>query len=561
MLLSEHGADDDIEDGPLLPKDTFPEPDTLPPPPNSHRVDSTTSTTSSPSQNNLRIRLIISLFTIILAVETGFAMLSAPTTRIFESITCLRYYEQHDQSKIGAGGHIPEELCKNESIQGEVAIVKGYGELFDALFGVLLAVPYGLLADRYGRKPIFCLCIPGFVLNIVLTGTVMWASDVFPLRMIWLSTLSWVFGGGVVVASAMIWTMMADVTTESQRAAIFFQFGVATMGSDFISSVVSSWLMKYNPWIPMFLGWSITLIGILPAVALPETKGAFQTEKEPAHELPELSPVDNNDDEESAPFHPNGIPPNPSSPAYPDPHTHPTSLSKRLTHTLSAFRFVLHSKQLLYLLSSFLVYRLSRGTAWLLIQYISTRYNWTLADANFLISFRSALTILLFLVLLPLASWYLTKHLHMHHRAKDLALAKGSVICLFLGTLGMGLAPSISLFMGAFLLQTLGIGFVFVIRSLATTMVRRDQTARLYTFIEMLQAVGMIIASPTVTVVFTWGLGLGGGWIGLPWVVAAGLFAVTGGLVWAVRLEPTRRGEGMVGRGGGGGGGEGGITI
>ena len=87
-------------------------------------------------RNKLRIRLVLVLLAMILAVESGTAMLSAPTIRIYESITCQRYYEKYDKSKIGAGGQIPEELCKNQEIQGEVAIVKGFGELFNALFGM-----------------------------------------------------------------------------------------------------------------------------------------------------------------------------------------------------------------------------------------------------------------------------------------------------------------------------------------------------------------------------------------------------------------------------------------
>jgi hypothetical protein len=87
------------------------------------------------ARKKLRIRLIITLFAMILAVEIGGSMLSAPTTRIYEAITCQKYYEKHDKSKIGKDGQTPEELCKNEEIQGEMAIVTGYRETFDALFG------------------------------------------------------------------------------------------------------------------------------------------------------------------------------------------------------------------------------------------------------------------------------------------------------------------------------------------------------------------------------------------------------------------------------------------
>jgi MFS family permease len=85
------------------------------------------------------------------------------------------------------------------------------------LLGIILAIPYGLLADRIGRKPTIYLSIPGFALNILITAVVLWFSNIFPLRFIWLGSLAWLFGGGLVVASAIIWTMMADVTTESER--------------------------------------------------------------------------------------------------------------------------------------------------------------------------------------------------------------------------------------------------------------------------------------------------------------------------------------------------------
>ncbi|KLJ11632.1 hypothetical protein EMPG_13172 [Blastomyces silverae] len=519
MLLQQNSLEDDVEDVPFLPKSPSFDQSSVASSQNPDGVNS--------ARRKIRMRLTIALFAIVLACETGGSMLAAPMTRIFESITCLQYYKEHDPTKIGNNGNIPEELCKNKVIQGEVAIVKGYGELFDAMAGVLLSIPYGLLADKYGRKPIFCICIPGFVLNMMVTGVILYASDTFPLRMVWLSTLAWVFGGGFAVASTMVWTMMADVTAESQRAALFFRFGVAIMMADFISSLFTSWLMKYSPWIPMVIGWSLTIIGILPAVLLPETKGTFTSEKELAHELSESSspvndgPIYFSPEQRNANILSFAKKPRPAS---------------QLRRIGSQFSFVIQDKHLMFLLSTFLVYRLSRGTSWLLIQYISKRYHWTLANANFLNSFKSILTVFLFLVLLPLASWYLTSRRGIHYRQKDLTLAKGSVILLLIGTFIMGISPSISVFIIGLIVQTLGIGFVFTVRSLATTMVRRDQTARLYTAIEILQSIGVTIASPTVTFFFNWGLDMGEGWIGLPWVVASGLFGATAVLLWMYRL-------------------------
>lgn len=179
-------------------------------PPSRHRQNNT-------QREKLRMRLMITLFAIILFVETGNSMTSGPGTRLFESIACRNFYNESDPSKIGPDGEVPEEDCKGPGVQGEIAIIKGYLELFDGVASIVLALPYGLLADRIGRKPTILLAIPGFVLNIIMQGCVLRFSDTIPLRAIWFSSLSWLFGGGVVVAAAVVWTMMTDVTTEAQR--------------------------------------------------------------------------------------------------------------------------------------------------------------------------------------------------------------------------------------------------------------------------------------------------------------------------------------------------------
>lgn len=92
--------------------------------------------------------------------------------------------------------------------------------------GAILAIPYGLLADRRGRKSTLIIGIPGFALNALITAVVMWFSNIFPLRAVWLSSLAWLIGGGPVVAIAIIWTMMADVTTEEERYTQFQLFPV-----------------------------------------------------------------------------------------------------------------------------------------------------------------------------------------------------------------------------------------------------------------------------------------------------------------------------------------------
>ncbi|KAL2863440.1 putative MFS transporter [Aspergillus lucknowensis] len=493
----------------------------------------------------IRSRLMITLFTMVLAVEVGFVMAGGPMTRIYESIACREHYAQFDPAKIGSDGQVAEELCKGKEVQSEVAAVKGYMEFFEGVISVFLAAPYGLLADRFGRKWALCFGIPGFILNCIIMFIVMWFSDIFPLRAVWASCLTFVFGGGPVVTLAIIYTMMADVTTEEERALMFFRFGVASMGADFISSAASSYLMVLNPWIPLLIGWSVVGVGVFLALFLPETRdavvpGSFGKASE--MELDRLSstnddhrissekfradPMDDTEDDlgENIPF------------AVKTKHRSFASLASTIRSTITPYGFIFRAKRVLLLLTAFLVYRLSRGSSWFLVQYISARYSWTLAQANLLISFKPALTIPLFLLIIPAISKRMLRR--MKSDQKDLQLARASLMFLVAGTLGIGLSTSIGMLIPSLIIQTLGSGFVYLTRSLITTLVRRDETARLFTVIEGLQAIGNVIASLSITTVFQLGLELGGPWIGLAWMMTSTAFCFVGVAIWAFRLPP-----------------------
>jgi len=104
--------------------------------------------------------IIISIF----LVEIGDYMMRAPLARILENIVCRKYYESTSSFIILP---IPEEDCKIGSIQGELAMLKGWDITFSCIPGLFLAVPYGVLADKYGRKLVWGLCSTGIVLSTV----------------------------------------------------------------------------------------------------------------------------------------------------------------------------------------------------------------------------------------------------------------------------------------------------------------------------------------------------------------------------------------------------------
>lgn len=79
-----------------------------------------------------------------------------------------------------------------------------------------MAIPYGSLADR-ARRPVLLLLIPAATIYIGYTTVILWFSNVFPLRFIWLASFAFIVGGGPATVSAVVFTVIADVATERQR--------------------------------------------------------------------------------------------------------------------------------------------------------------------------------------------------------------------------------------------------------------------------------------------------------------------------------------------------------
>lgn len=75
-------------------------------------------------------------------------MVEVPTIKLFEQAICNRYYSNHS-IHLRNTPDIHEGLCKIPAIQKELATLTGLKFTFDALPGLLTALYYGSIADRY----------------------------------------------------------------------------------------------------------------------------------------------------------------------------------------------------------------------------------------------------------------------------------------------------------------------------------------------------------------------------------------------------------------------------
>jgi len=160
--------------------------------------------------------IISTLALIIFFLETGDELIQPAQTRVLESIYCRQYYTAHDPSLTFPAG-IPESECKNHVIQGQVAMLKGWMAMIGAFVVLLVSVPWGYVADAYGRKRIVLLITAALWFRAAWQQAVCWADGSVDLKWIWGAAVTDLFGGGGAVASALVFTILADVVPEARR--------------------------------------------------------------------------------------------------------------------------------------------------------------------------------------------------------------------------------------------------------------------------------------------------------------------------------------------------------
>jgi hypothetical protein len=131
-------------------------------------ADSTISSTVAQRERSKSWILLVSLACVLIAmIDMGRSLAEAPRIRVYEANLCLAHYRQHDPTVIGTDGTVPEQLCKIDAVQQKMAVIFGWQETFDAIPSIFLAIPFGTLADRVGRKWVLAGSLVGLQLNSV----------------------------------------------------------------------------------------------------------------------------------------------------------------------------------------------------------------------------------------------------------------------------------------------------------------------------------------------------------------------------------------------------------
>lgn len=88
-------------------------------------------------QISKKLLILTACAAFVLAADFGFYLAVAPQTAVFEDIICRNFQAGNLNNNDNATNSIPDgNPCKSEAVQGELALVLGYKDMFDMLPGV-----------------------------------------------------------------------------------------------------------------------------------------------------------------------------------------------------------------------------------------------------------------------------------------------------------------------------------------------------------------------------------------------------------------------------------------
>ncbi|KAF5871299.1 putative alternative oxidase protein [Botrytis fragariae] len=494
-------------------------------------IHSTTDHDALLTRQTIAIRVSVICILSVLVVEIGNYMLQAPLARTLEDILCRDYYSSAPLSGYSEAPRlsIPESHCKNDVIQGKLAMLRGWDGTLACIPGLIMSVPFGVLADKIGRKAVLFMSLIGIGLGLVWVQVICYFDTFFDIRWIWSANLFTLIGGGSAVARTMYYTIIADVVAEEQRATVFFQIVAASLIATLAGVPLAWWLIRIsNLRVPMMAAVLFLFLGALLVLVLPET----------LHLREHLSNSSPDPDEAREEVMEDGASSTDNEGAL--------TISKKnwsmLLENLEESRFVFTNPKLLALSATFLVQSLHGIMNQFLLQLASKRLGWTLADASFLIPLASITNFVQLVLVLP-AIYAILSRLHLQAAVKDLMVSRGSALLMALGALGLAVSPlevyssSVSRHCSTTIIFSLGMGLYPAIRSLLTDLVDPTQVSRLYGVLAVMDTIGGMVSSPLVAGAFSSGLKRGGLWSGGGFLVAAVAYAAAGLLTLSVSVK------------------------
>ncbi|KAK5662626.1 hypothetical protein OQA88_8540 [Cercophora sp. LCS_1] len=458
--------------------------------------------------------IVLLLAVLIFVVATSGMMIMVPIFRLVEDAACHDYYKKDPSEKID------ERLCKVDEVQSRIAYLGGWAAMLNSVVGLIAVLPYGVLADKIGRKPTFILSYIGIILAFGWGPFMLGVVRTTNLYLVMLGSLFFFIGGGVPVAMNCLMAMTADISVEAEKSTNFLYLSFGAVAGSLVGPAIAGILMEtVSPWLPILCVFAVTPLVFCILLFIPETL---------AIRIPDAP------DEE------------------PDPRS---KMSKKpfgeaLRELRVSVTLLKNINILLSMVTSFIQPALFVGYSTTLSQYVSKYFGWTLAQTSYLLGPPLGILHLVIILLIPWISGLLTStsgRFQLSIFSKDLLLTKASLFFMIVGGLMEGVSQEVALFLVGLTVGNFGSAHGPLLRAVATSYVEPDQTSRLYSLMTMVETSGAVVGGPVLAKCFSVGLEKRGLWRGLPWFYITGLVCLAFTALLFVRAPkqkpPTSDGE------------------
>ncbi|EMD89662.1 hypothetical protein COCC4DRAFT_68476 [Bipolaris maydis ATCC 48331] len=482
---------------------------------------------ASPSPSTVHKRAIWPLVLLLVLVHLSAVLYTLPLNRVIELRLCQAHYELRDPSAIRPDGSIPEKLCKIDDVQRRLAWLQGTMETTLVVCDFIVTIPFSFVAERWGIKIVLlCNLVPRIFMSAwaMLVGNL---PHILPTNAIIASPFLNVLGGECVFQST-IFTLTSALACEYvERASYFSYISSTSYIVSFLGPTLAAFTMSNSLWLPFWLNIALLLCAIPTISLLPSIS------KTPTLSTTSDS-VSQDPDEEAGPLLPGR-----TTRHGEDFERHASFFQSILHATRKMRRLVIGRRKFQVLLCSFFLTALASSDTKLLVQYISKRYEWTFAQAGYMLSAKALVNFTLLAIIVPriIRTSMSSKTVHGSEVRLNIIGAEVSIAVSVVGVLCVALASRFWMLLAALILYALGSALpVFTMSLVKSPLIALAHSdVQDFSIVMLTKTLGSLVGAPLMTVLWVQAIKLGGIGVGLPYFFSACIYLIAAFVIARLR--------------------------
>ncbi|EJT80754.1 hypothetical protein GGTG_00748 [Gaeumannomyces tritici R3-111a-1] len=436
-------------------------------------------------------------------------LLEVPIVRLLEHAICYR--------RLGGDGAVDERNCKIPAVQDSLASITGWKMFFDAVPGLVMAVYYGSLADRSGRRIVLALSAAGYTLMLGWVVVICSLPNIYPVSLVWVSSLLFFIGGGQRIFNSIVFTLISDSLDESKRARRLFLLAVGPHTCRLISPVIASVLMEVSIRAPFWLAFSCLalIFAIIPFVEDASVRrGTRYTRIEASSEVA-------TSDGDAEP----GESTTGRRFAQPNIRSWCGSLMTGAKHVAMSIYELFNTPAGWFCLASFFLKRVAFASEGFAFQYASEKFGWELRQTTWLRTASAAGAVVVTLAVGPIVGLILRRR-EVPAAVVDLNTIRSSLAMLIVSFFAAWKAPSMEILIVAMVGCGLGEALEPALQAFALASTDSSRNAQLFTTIAQCDTLAELVGGPLMAALLSIGRGKGHPSAGINFIASSSIFMV-----------------------------------